>query len=139
MSSWSQAWALATPMSALRSPRTPAITAPAVTAKYALITTFTTAGGDRSMVSRSRDFSASGALVYRGLNPPTERAKSPPPPHWISRPRSPDTLMPAIFESREGGDEQQPVLGDLAVDLAAEVGERRDLAGSTHPHRIRAG
>ena len=62
MSSCSQAWALATPTSALKSPRTPAITAPAVTAKYALMTIFTTAGGDRSIVSRSRPFSAVGRL-----------------------------------------------------------------------------
>ena len=100
MSSCSQACALATPTSALRSPRTPAITAPAVTAKYALTMILTTAGGDRSIVSRCRSFST---VRYGGVprvEPADRQREAPPPPHWISSPRSPETVMPAIFESR---------------------------------------
>ena len=104
MSSCSQACALATPTSALRSPRTPAITAPAVTAKYALTMIFTTAGGDRSIVSRCRSFSCGrriGVARVEAADRQRERAAA-----------APLDQQPEVAGDRDAGDLRVAQRGD---------------------------
>ena len=103
MSRTNQALTTITEKSAFNRPSTPSWTDPAVIAKYALITKLMLFAGDRSIVSRSiwPSFGSDPVnFAYSGWKPPIENSNAPEPDHWMYIPRSPDTLTPAIFESR---------------------------------------